>query len=88
MIEFVDSCADFSDCYCYGDGDENDDDNHGIMLMMILMVMLTMVLMMMLMMIPSTGRRFVRSASRRRTKMFTKHIHSGQSSPPIFEVRT
>ena len=36
----------------------------------------------------STGRRFVRSASRRRPKMFTKHMHSGQSSPPIFEVRT
>ena len=35
-----------------------------------------------------TGRRFVRSASRRRPKMFAKHIHSGQSSPPIFEVRT
>ena len=36
----------------------------------------------------STGTRFVRSASRRRPMMFTKHILSGQSSPPIFEVRT
>ena len=36
----------------------------------------------------STGRRFVRSAIRRSSKMFTKHIHSGQSSPPTFEVRT
>ena len=36
----------------------------------------------------NTGRRFVRSATRRRPRMFTKHIRSGQSSPPIFEVRT